>query len=292
MSAAQVTMIPLNQIETDGRKRPAYPDKVAALAASIGDGDGVGYDGLRHPVEVREGPAKGRYILISGLHRMMAVKELDREEIAAVVLDVDAVRAELLELEENLVRSDLTALDRALFVARFREMFEAEHGAVSRGGAQEFADSSGQTVTVTLWSDAIIERLGMSIETCKRALRIANGLRARTVAQLRGTGWDDNQKALLELAGVPAEQQTVVLERLLDPENPCQTIREAITNKPVQPQDDVNELKFRAALKVFGTAKAVRRRFYAEALISDIDEMRASFEANGYRLEPIDEAQG
>ena len=286
---SEVAVILIDRIDAGAstRKRPAYPDKVAALAASIKAGEGVGYDGLRHPVEVREGAEDGHYILISGLHRVIALKELGRESIAAVVLDVDAVRAELLELEENLVRSDLTALDRAIFVARFREMFEAEHGEVKAGRPVE---DNGDNVSP--FFEVAVGRLGMHEKSIKRALQIANGLRTRTVAQLRATGWDENQKALLELAGVPAEQQAVVLDRLLDPENPCQTMREAVTNKPAQPQVDVNELKFRASLKVFGTAKAVRRRFYAEALISDIDEMRASFEANGYRLEPINEVQG
>lgn len=288
---SEAVHILIDQIDCDRRLRPASEPHVEMLIASISRAAeaGIGHDGLREPIEVcplESGiDKKGRgYALISGLHRLEACRRLGRDSIAAVEYDIGQLEADLLEVEENLVRADLNALDRAFFVKRFREMFEAAYGVVERGG--------DQSSNVELWSEAAQERLGLGKTASHRNLRIANGLHPQAVARLRGTGWDENQKALLELAGIPTEQQAVVLDRLLDPENPCQTMREAITNKPVQPQDDVNELKFRAALKVFGTAKAVRRRFYAEALISDIDEMRASFEANGYRLEPINEAQG
>jgi len=225
-------MIPLDQIEIGKRVRPSTDAKVAALAGSIREGwdAGIGNEGLRLPIEVRKGEEKGAYILISGLNRLRAVQSLERTEIAAFVVDVDDMRAELMELEENLVRADLTALDRAYFVKRFREIFEAEHGEIAQGGDRKSADfkDENQRSTMPLWSDAIIERLGMSLDMCKRALRVANGLHSDVPDMLRGTGWDDNQKALLELAGVKTEKQKDVVNILLDEENGAASMREAI----------------------------------------------------------------
>ena len=230
--------IELNKIETGARMRPSTDTKVTALALSIsGSADaGIGFDGLRLPVEVRKSKREGEYVLVSGLNRLRAMEMLERTEIAAFVLDVDAIRAERLELEENLVRADLTALDRAFFVKRFREIFEAEHGEVKAGRPAE--DNTGN---LPVFSDAVVERLDMSVDMCRRALRIANGLHSDVPSMLRGLDWDDNQKALLELAGVPPEKQVDVVNILLDEEVAAASMREAIAmldGAPVQGAKD------------------------------------------------------
>lgn len=218
-----IIVIPLDKIEVGTRVRPAYPDKVAALAASIDNcaTGGIGWDGLRLPVEVI---AKGDgYVLVSGLTRLRALESLDREAIAATVLDVTTITARQLELEENLVRSELTKLDRALFVAGFRDLFEAEHGEVKAG-----RPSGDNTDNMSVFFSEAPARLGMNEKAIERCLKIAKGLRSDVVDMLRGTDWDDNQKALLELAGVPVEKQGAVINILLDEEVAVSSMRDAI----------------------------------------------------------------
>lgn len=270
--------IPLDRIDTGARIRGSYDRPVAALAASIRDGAeaGTGHDGLLSPIAVRK--QGEHYALISGLHRLRAVEALERTEIAAFVLDVDDVKAALLELEENLVRADLTVLDRALFVKRFREVFEAEHGAINpKGGRPE--KNSGN---LPLFSEAAVERLSMSEDKLKRSLRIANGLRREAVGLLRETGWDDNQSALLALCGVPPDDQVAIVERLLDPDNGLDTVSDAIAGQ--LPEGSPAERWHEKMMKGLNADVRWRRRFYAQVLAEDYDLVEEMLELRGLRI--------
>jgi len=54
------------------------PARIEALAESIID------NGQETPIQVRQG--KGRYVLITGLHRLEALKALDEDTIDALVV--------------------------------------------------------------------------------------------------------------------------------------------------------------------------------------------------------------
>jgi ParB/RepB/Spo0J family partition protein len=54
------------------------PDKVEAIAESILE------DGQRTPIQVR--PDKDRYVLVTGLHRLEALKALGEETIQALIV--------------------------------------------------------------------------------------------------------------------------------------------------------------------------------------------------------------
>ena len=269
-----VEMLPIAKIGTDGRKRKADVAWVEALSASIGRAAkvGVGYDGLRTPVEVRK--TGKTYRLIAGLHRFHAVRRLQRTEIAAVVLDVDEIEAELLELEENLVRHDLVALDRAFFVLRFREMFEAAYGVVSAGRPKsENTKNADEKNSGNLppFSFHAVDRLGLSEDSIKRCLRIAKGLTEDSVESLRSTKWANNQSALLELGSVPVGRQADVIALLLDEENGITSVRDAIAHLEGVAKPDKEEAVFRKWLGVSSLKKPLKRRILKEWMGSDPD---------------------
>ncbi len=56
------------------------PEKVEALAESILE------DGLQVPIQVREDPGKNRYVLVTGLHRLEAVRALGEDTVDALVV--------------------------------------------------------------------------------------------------------------------------------------------------------------------------------------------------------------
>lgn len=289
--SASVEMLPIVKIGTKGRLRHddhGYVDTIAASvqrAASVG----VGYDGLRHPIEVRR--EESGYLLISGLHRLMALHRLERDEVAAVVLDVDEIEARLLEVEENLVRRDLDALDRAAFVLRFREMFEAAYGVVSRGGDQKSAEivDENQRGNLHLWSEDAQERLGLSEDSIKRCLRIANGLTDATVEALRGTQWARNQSALLALAAVPPEKQPAVVDALFA-DTPASTMGEAIDlvlgNKRDVPKADRWVIKFSSS---FQKQKKVQQDRMLRELIGIVGRDRIQQAFAELDLAPLDD---
>lgn len=117
-----------------GRLRALRPEIVKDLMRSIQE-RGV----LTHPITVRPRPAGG-YWLIAGLHRLEAVKRLKLRTIQAKVLTgLTDNQAELVQIDENLVRADLTAAERAMHLARRKEIYEEEHEETKHGGDRKSA---------------------------------------------------------------------------------------------------------------------------------------------------------
>jgi len=58
------------------------------------------------------------YTLLAGLHRLEAAKLLGWETIKAEVISGSQLEDELIEIDENLIRNDLTVLEQAETVAK------------------------------------------------------------------------------------------------------------------------------------------------------------------------------
>ncbi len=290
-----IQMIEIEEIDVGARLRPAGEAAVEALAASIARAAEAksGHEGLLSPISVRARPQgeEGRpYVLVAGYHRLMALRRLERQTIAAQVLGADAAEAELLEIEENLIRADLTVLDRALHVRAYRRIFEAFYGPITRGGDTKFSESSGQTAKLAVWSEAAKEKLGLAGRTLERLQKIAR-LDDVSIARLQVSDWANNQKFLEEFVGTPLADRPRILDLLLAPESRF-SLREALAHLPAQagqkPQEPKEEVWLRKALGVVGQErpKAWRRSFYQAAMLRDLKEFRAAVEANGYALTP------
>lgn len=112
-----------------GRLRALRPDVVAELVDSIRE------RGLINPITVRPRDSGG-YWLIAGLHRLNAHKKLKKATIRCNVLDkMEADQAEMIEIDENLIRADLTPAEEALFIDRRKELYEKLHPETKTGGA-------------------------------------------------------------------------------------------------------------------------------------------------------------
>jgi ParB family chromosome partitioning protein len=99
----------IDEIKVGERKRGLREDKVQELVESIRD------LGLLQPIGIDNSNN-----LVYGYHRLEACKRLGWEEIPVVVLDGvrDRLEYELMEIDENLVRAELTALERMVSLKR------------------------------------------------------------------------------------------------------------------------------------------------------------------------------
>lgn len=77
-------------------------------------------------------------VLIYGRHRLLALQENGEEVVECLVYDVDDLRAELMEIDENLARAELGPAQEAAHIARRKAIWEE-----MRGG-----DQSGQFVPI------------------------------------------------------------------------------------------------------------------------------------------------
>ena len=207
---AEFKSIPLDRIYVPERLRAVEEDHALAIQASIVE------HGLINPITVRFVPnqAKGRkpYVLIAGAHRLRAVELNDETEIDALVVQADADEAQLIEITENLFRNDLSALDRAMFVISYREVWERKHGKIRRGGDQtvKFTESPlglMQAEAASGFSVHVADRLGLSVNAIEKAQQIGKSLDPILRQSLRGTAAADNQSALLKLARMDPERQ-------------------------------------------------------------------------------------
>lgn len=119
--------VALNLLRASAQPRQLITSDVDKLAASIKD------VGLINPITVRpaaimSGIATQGFQIVAGHHRVAACRTLGWDEIDAVVVDIaEHLGAELIEIDENLCRSELTAAQRSKAVNRRREIWEALH---------------------------------------------------------------------------------------------------------------------------------------------------------------------
>jgi len=96
-------LVAINQISIGLNRRALKDKKVAELMESIQT------NGLLNPITLDR-----KLNLIAGLHRLTACKLLGFEQIECNIIPYDdADRARLAEIDENLIRSELDALERA-----------------------------------------------------------------------------------------------------------------------------------------------------------------------------------
>ncbi len=101
--------------------------------------------GLIQPIRVRpagvivRGLGEQGFQIVAGHHRVAAARALGWTEIDAIVDTAEHLQAELMEIDENLCRAELTASQRAQAIRRRKQIWEALHPAET--GGQSLASS-------------------------------------------------------------------------------------------------------------------------------------------------------
>ena len=122
----QTQRIELGLLRASAQPRPLQTTDVDKLAASIRE------VGLIQPVTVRSvsamhnGLVQRVFQIVAGHHRVAAARALGWTEIDAIVVQAEGhLEAELIEIDENLCRSELSVAQRAYYTARRAEIREA-----------------------------------------------------------------------------------------------------------------------------------------------------------------------
>ena len=173
--------------------------------------------GQMTPILVRrgkrqEGPtSKDTYWIIAGRHRVQAARELGWAEIDAVLADLDTPHAELCEIDENLVRAELSDAERAKAHAR-REELMVQLGLAApgrRGGDRRSNDNS----SLGSYAKDTAEALGVHRRTVQRDLRRAKTIEPEVLDDITGTDLDKGV-VLDKLAATPREEQRAMVAQM------------------------------------------------------------------------------
>lgn len=116
----QILNVQIAEIKMLPRLRALSSERVIALKASLSE------VGLLNPINICARP-QGEMVLAAGAHRLQAARELDWESIPAVVMDVAEVDRMLVEIDENLCRSELSPAERARHEARRKELWTSKY---------------------------------------------------------------------------------------------------------------------------------------------------------------------
>lgn len=202
----QIKKLKVNDIVVKDRLRGVDSEKVARLKESILR------VGLIHPITVSGG------VLVAGLHRLTAHKELGIEEIDCHIVDNDELLQKEIEIDENLHRNELTVLERGKMEA-IKKKHEEE------------------------WRKRQLEiEYFQTPEEVKYELAKIESIAPEAKEKLKGTPYENNKTFLLDLAQLSKDYQVSVTQDLTirDVEN----IVKNKVRKERYPNKDKNQIKF------------------------------------------------
>lgn len=201
--------IPIEKISVKARLRELNQAKVNELAESIRE------IGLINPISVIQ--SNSHYQLVAGLHRLEAVKLLQQPQIDAIVLKLDELETELAEIDENLLRAELTVLEQGEHLLRRNEIIEEKGRRAKRGGdGSNQYQSKGATVAPLLTTVEIAKDVGLSERRAQERIQIARDLDDKVKDLIRDTDVANSTRDLLLLARKPKSDQLQIAKQLLD----------------------------------------------------------------------------
>jgi len=153
--------------------------------------------------------------LVVGHHRYAAALKLGWGKIDCIVRKgLNAVDAELVEIDENLVRADLTPAEQAAHHARRKELHVRKHPETKHGGDRKSDKSSRQNGDLNdRYTKDTAEKTGASERTVQR--HVERGTSIPNVSELSGTCLDQGAEldALARLKDVAPDRQAELIEK-------------------------------------------------------------------------------
>lgn len=196
-----ITMIKVKDVKVVDRIRDINSDKVEYLARSIKIGT------LLQPIIVRND-----YTLVAGYHRLEAYKLLKLKDIPCIIKDIDETQAKLLEIDENLIRNELSELELGEALIEKQNILEELHMRGKAGYEQYIKDRANFAFSRNIIKE-IADNIGLSRRSVQLKTQIARNLTPRVRDYIRDTEIADNQSALEEISRVNKDEQMKVAEK-------------------------------------------------------------------------------
>ncbi|MDE6454882.1 MAG: ParB N-terminal domain-containing protein [Dysosmobacter sp.] len=199
-------LIPISEITVNAGRREADPEGVQELA------DSISKVGLLNPITVDQ-----EHTLIAGLHRLEAVKSLGWPEIECTVSSLEGLLAELAEVDENVVRKGLSAVEYSDLLLRRKEIYEMLHPETKNGGdrkSEKIRIAKCNSDSAKPFIQDTAEKLGVHPTTVARQIQTAKNLTTEAKDIIRDTGTKITKKDALKLSRLEPEQQKEAASQL------------------------------------------------------------------------------
>lgn len=265
--APEIVSIPIHRILVGKRLRAVDADYVQLLAASMAE------SGQHTPIQVGPANADGCHRLIAGAHRVAAAGEAELAALQAIVFTGSELQAELLEVDENLLRRELSELDRAVFLAKRKAIYEALNPDARHGGDRTKQVEENFHLLPLQGSFAVetARKLGISDRQVRTYL-----MRARIEPELRallaGTRWADHGATLDALAKAAPLVRGKLVHALTRPIDPARNLAAALAEveprlNPARSADDEHLARLQTVWRK--ASKRARDQFLRFILTSD-----------------------
>ena len=192
-------LVPISEIKVNAGRREVDPEGVQELV------DSISKVGLLNPITIDR-----EHTLIAGLHRLEAAKLLGWTEIECNVSSLEGLLAELAEVDENVVRKGLSAVEYSDLLLRRKEIYEALHPETKNGGDQKsekIRTSKCRSDSMKSFVQDTAEKLGVGRRTVERQIQTAKNLTTEAKDIIRDTGTKITKKDALKLSRLEPEQQ-------------------------------------------------------------------------------------
>lgn len=203
-------LVSISEIKISAGRREADPDGVQKLM------DSVSKVGLLNPITIDQ-----KHTLIAGLHRLEAVKLLGWTEIECTVSSLEGLLAELAEVDENVVRKGLSAVEYSDLLLRRKEIYESLHpetkatyeGGAFRGNQHQNVVGENFSATSKSFVQDTADKLGVSPRTVELQIQTAKNLTPEAKAIIKDA--KVTKSDALKLSRLAPEQQTEVASQLV-----------------------------------------------------------------------------
>jgi ParB family chromosome partitioning protein len=151
--------------------------------------------------------------LIAGRHRLEACKELGMAEIDAVVVPgSDEQKTLLIQLDENLCRSDLNALDKVLAIKKHQTIYENLYPDAVRKGRRKKSEQHAPFTYV------IASKNGCSKRVIQKYLKIGKTLSIEAADIIKNTPIAEKLTELARLAKYDLQRQISIAKEIVEKE--------------------------------------------------------------------------
>lgn len=190
-------LIDIDKVSVGLNRRPLKDQKVADLMRSIEA------NGLLNPITLDQ-----NFLLIAGLHRLTACRLLGFTQIECKVVTCDRDHARLAEIDENLIRNELEALERSELWLE-RDLILERLGLRARAGDNQFTrKKGGETDSPPLKTTVeLAQEIGYTERTFQQGKQIARDIAPEVKAAIRGTTVAKSPQTLLKIARAGSEER-------------------------------------------------------------------------------------
>ncbi|PCJ38938.1 MAG: hypothetical protein COA81_11620 [Alphaproteobacteria bacterium] len=247
------------EIDCEGRLRGLSPAHVEVLAHSIEE------HGQQTPVLVRKNGSGQGFKLMAGAHRIKAMLSVERQIVSAKIYsNISDTEARLIEIDENLFRHELNALDRAVFLAERKAIYEEMYPETKAGVAGGKATKS--TNEMFSFVEETAKKLGLSGRSIERAVRIATKISPEMRKRLSDAGYIKEG----ELYNLSQQKQDIhgqIIDLILAPDSGLnvKSAADQITGKQKNSPDDTYK-QYHKLMDVWSRTETKAQKLFLEFL--------------------------